>query len=98
MVAKCFSSLVLVPALLCVAVPGMAQQARTNPYSNLFKPRDLKEVARTQQSATPPAQSRTVCGMKLIPADPSIDPKFVIPRNDDATKYTIRIVPPPACR
>ena len=37
--------------------------------------------------------------MRLIPASPNVDPKFVIPRRDNGTKLSGRIVtPPPDCR
>ena len=39
--------------------------------------------------------------MRIIPADPRVDPKFIIPHRDTGTKYTMREVqspPQPQCR
>ena len=37
--------------------------------------------------------------MRIIPADPNVDPKFVKPAPDNGTTYSgHRITPPPACR
>ena len=82
------------------AVPSFAQASRANPYQKLFQPRDFKEVARAQQrdSARPSTQPRVVCGMKVIPADPKIDPKIFIQRQPDATQYAIRSIPPTICK
>jgi hypothetical protein len=86
--------------LLGNVVPSFAQASRANPYKNLFKPPDLKAVARAQQSdsVTRAREPRVVCGMKVIPADPSIDPKMIIPRPPDGTRYTMRVIPPPICK
>jgi hypothetical protein len=39
----------------------------------------------------------TVCGMKVIPADPSIDPKIVMPTPEDRGQFRIRRIAPPEC-
>ena len=92
-----FLSATLVALLLGLAVPAIAAESRANPYRNLFKPRDLKEVARAQQARQTPARPRVVCGMTVIPADPAIDPKIAIEPKKDGTRYTIRVVPPAVC-
>lgn len=75
-------------------------QRKSNPYSGLFQPfTPVKPNERTQ--ATPPstpAKPRVVCGMTVIPADPSIDPKFTIPPPDRSTKFTMRLIEPPICK
>jgi hypothetical protein len=75
-------------------------QRKPNPYSDLFQPAPLvKPGERTQ--ATPPSteKPKMVCGMTVIPADPSIDPrfKFMIPAPDRPTKFTIRAIDPAIC-
>jgi hypothetical protein len=47
---------------------------------------------------TPAAKPKVLCGMTVIPADPSIDPKFTIAPPDRQTKYTIRAIEPPICK
>jgi hypothetical protein len=86
--------------LLSSVVPAFAQGSRANPYQNLFKPPDLKAAARAEQrdNATRATEPRVVCGMKVIPADPNIDPKIFVERRADPTRYTMRIVPPPVCK
>jgi hypothetical protein len=86
--------------LLSSVVPALAQGSRANPYQNLFKPPDLKAAARAEQrdNATRASEPRVVCGMKVIPADPNIDPKIFVERPADATRYTMRVIPPPICK
>ena|SRR5688500_17720838 len=87
----------------CVAQPALAQQKpawqrQPTPYSGLFQPQDLKTAARQQQEARPSQQPRVVCGMLVIPMDPNIDPKMIVPRPTDGTRYTIRVIPSPVCK
>lgn len=75
------------------------QAHKSNPYSGLFQPAPLvKPTERTQ--ATPPstAKPQVVCGMIVIPADPSIDPKFTKTPPDRSTKFTLRVIEPPICK
>jgi hypothetical protein len=69
-----------------------------NPYSRLFEPQ--AKMAPPQRSGAPAAESkpRVVCGMTVIPADMSIDPKMQMKRKDSPTRYAIRSVPPPMCK
>lgn len=93
----------VVSLMLLAAAPTFAEQAptpRQNPYSRLFQARELLKQAleekRQQQSAP---KSRVVCGMTVIEANPSIDPKMAveIPK-DNKTRHTIRAVEPPICK
>jgi hypothetical protein len=93
MVARCCLSLVLV--LAGSATPAIAQQGRANPYGGLFKPRDLKEVARMQQAVPPPAEARAGCGVTKVPVSPGTDPK--VAKDPSITHYTMRVLPP-GCR
>ena len=98
MVAKCCSSSVLVVLGVLVlgsAAPAMAQPGRANPYGSLFKPRDLKEVARSQQRTQSPAESRIPCGTTMVPANPQSDPK--VARDPAITHFSMRVLPP-GCR
>ena len=93
MVRRCCLSIVLV--LSGAATPALAQEGRANPYGKLFKPPDLKEVARLQQN-TPAAPERHVaCGTTKVPANPQADPK--IARDPAITHFTMRVLPP-GCR
>jgi hypothetical protein len=61
---------------------------------------DARRALRERQTALrllPPEAPRVVCGMTIIPADPSIDPKMLI-EVPSAADYTIRRIPPPICR
>lgn len=60
-------------------------------FPNQF-PRQLR--AQAAEANTP----KVVCGMTVIPVNPKLDPKFVIPPPDTGTKYTMRVVPPAICR
>lgn len=81
-----------------------AQQARSNPYSKLFDAGDVKKAAAQQQvrqqvqQAQAQQRPRVVCGMTMMPADPTIDSKMVIqvPKRDDV-RHTIRAIEPPTC-
>jgi hypothetical protein len=88
-------------ALLAGAQIVLASEPRAgkNPYGRLFEPQPVR-VAPVQASRTPAddLKPRVVCGMTVIPADPSIDPKIRIKREDSQTRYTIRAVPPPICK
>jgi hypothetical protein len=91
MIAK-YSFLMMV--LFAAAEPAIAQQSRSNPYNNLFKPRDLKETARLQQ-APRPEQSSARCDITKVPVNPQTDPK--VARDPAITHYALRVLPP-ACR
>ena len=40
---------------------------------------------------------RVLCGMVLIPAYPTIDPKIIVKRQEPDTRFTIRAIEPPMC-
>ena len=91
-------------AILLIEIAGIVSLSaqgwsRSDPYKKLFQPQDLRAAARAQQDKSPqPARPNVVCGMTVIPTDPSIDPKMIERPKDDNTRYTIRAVPPPACK
>jgi hypothetical protein len=72
-----------------------------NPYSKLFDTRHAVARALLEQakSLTPAPKRTVVCGMTMIEAAPSTDPKMgVSPRKDEKTRFTIRAVEPPICK
>lgn len=77
-----------------------APTRRVDPYKKLFQQPPLDQTARAQRRADTAASTapRVVCGMTVIPMDPSIDPKMIIPRPPGDTRYTIRAIPPPICK
>jgi hypothetical protein len=46
-----------------------------------------------QKAPTPSLAPRQICGIKVLPADSSIDPKFESPLHDTKTQFAIRTVP-----
>lgn len=76
-----------------------------SPYSQLFKPPSAESVGRQVMEQEPaadgaPLTTPTVaCGMLMIPADASVDPRMRVgPSRTDNVTYTIRAVKPPVCR
>jgi hypothetical protein len=87
------------------AQPGFTPRSEKDPYRNLFgerlraeKPTPSPKLA---TPSPPPPQSpqapTIVCGMRIVPADPSVDPKIrVIP--PAGVEHSMRIVIPPMCK
>jgi hypothetical protein len=77
-------------------VSGPAAQRGWNPspYRKLFTP----ALPAPSTAETRAAKPVVKCGMSLIPADPSIDPTFIVPRPDDGVRYSIRSIEPPICK
>jgi hypothetical protein len=46
-----------------------------------------------QKAPTPSLAPRQICGIKVLPPDSSIDPKFEVPLRDTKTQFAIRTVP-----
>jgi hypothetical protein len=71
---------------------------KKNPYGKLFTPEHQPSI---QTAPTLPAgvagKPEIKCGMTMIPADPSIDPRIAI-SPPDGTRFTIRAIEPPICR
>jgi hypothetical protein len=71
-----------------------AEQA--NPYGKLFQAQQLLQQAVADKVKE--SRPTVVCGMVIIPADPSIDPKMrVTPPQDPNVEYKIRTIDPPVC-
>lgn len=80
-----------------------AQTPQAKPYESLFAPSGqirpappAPRVVVPEREAAP--KPRVVCGMTLIPADPTVDPRIAVTPPQTATRYTILAVPPPMCR
>ena len=71
-----------------------------SPYDSVFSEklrlakRLLREQARKLDAAPPP---RIVCGMTVIQADPTLDPKMVIRAPENGPDQKIVRIEPPAC-
>jgi hypothetical protein len=68
-----------------------------SPFAKLFVHPAPDGRAQRRAASDRPARPQVVCGTRVIPIDPLVDPKIYAPRVDD-TRYTIRAVPPPICR
>ena len=76
-------------------VPFQQQPSSSKPYRQLFEVPGLEtSVKRPAPIATP----RVVCGMTIIPADPSVDPKILVAPPREDTRHTPRVIPPPVCK
>ena len=98
---------------LVAAAPAGAQTLRLSPESLFEAPQSVQleglaraalRRAQQKQSLTSKSESssqkpRVVCGMMVVPADPKIDAaiRHPIPEGD-ASKFTLKIVTPPACQ
>ena len=73
---------------------GALRPSASDPYQKLFEPH--KGIQRSIDA--PVSKPKVVCGMTIIPADPTIDPQMeVSPKQDRNLKYTIRSIDPPIC-
>jgi hypothetical protein len=81
------------------ASTGLLSKSAQDPYKGLF-------VGPARRNPAPNASHivqgsgdrspRVVCGMLIIPADPSLDPGMKI-QPPDAERYTLRVLKPPMC-
>ena len=46
----------------------------------------------------PAPKPSVVCGMTVIPADPTIDPKIRVAPSNTGVTFTMRVVPPTICK
>jgi hypothetical protein len=98
---------------LVTTAPTGAQTLRLSPGSLFEPPRSVELLGRVQaalrtaqqkqsltsKSEPSPQKPRVVCGMMIVPADPKIDAAIMHPvPNSDISKFTLRIVTPPACQ
>jgi hypothetical protein len=111
-VATCISlwTVALVATMTSAAVSGQSpsperlgterESKRSNPYSGLFKPNGRERAAAAIPPAPPGVDTapRVVCGMTVVPVDPSLDRGIAVSPSDRSTRFTIRGVEPPICR
>ena len=108
--ARCYGTVVGLAAVIAVAAAPLAlaqvipptqveQVAPPSPAPGISSDqrRQALELARRAAAERWP-QSKVICGMTIIPADPNVDPKFVKPVPDQATKFTLRQATPAICR
>jgi hypothetical protein len=70
-----------------------------NPYEKLFQARESLKQALDQQTAKPAPKTKIVCGMMVVEADPSLDPRMAVtPPQDPKLSYAIRVFEPPVCK
>jgi hypothetical protein len=88
-------------------VSALGQDSVAPPFSKLFRPPTppLKpdtpvsppEGSTANRLLSPPVQPRVVCGMTMIPVDPSFDANIRRPVPLSGAKFTIKTVKPPVC-
>ena len=70
-----------------------------DPYGKLFLARPALMQAVDQQTAKAAPKAKIVCGMMIVEADPSLDPKMAVtPPQDQKLSYAIRVFEPPICK
>jgi len=104
---RVISLIVILGVTLLVSPTVAAAQNYSAPlFGKLFRPPStLSPTPATPSSRVDRAKSallsrlpaRVVCGMTLMPVDPSLDPKIKHPVPSDGTKFTLRIHKPPVC-
>jgi len=68
------------------------------PFGRLFEQADERAARQALQAVrSQKSEPKIVCGMVVIPADPRIDPKIVVPPPADAGTSKIRRIVPPVC-
>ena len=85
-------------AFLVLATPGWTQPTQSpphKPYQKLFSPGDLEAATRAVNRERDGRAASFDCAIRLIPADPSVDPKIRVGPPERTTRHTIRVIPPP---
>ena len=100
---RCFVAFAAGALVLATAVPAGAQEFK--PPANLFgqkppAPRPPKVDWNWRPSADQNAAARpsVLCGMTLVPADPTVDPKMRVAAPERGVAFTMRVVPPTTCK
>jgi hypothetical protein len=81
-----------------VSSPRGGQQ--TNPFASLFgaKPTPGASTPAQQSQWSSAQKPAVVCGMTVLPADPTIDPRIRVTAFRSGIRFTIRSVRPPVCQ
>ena len=76
--------------------PGWARYARPSLQTRtrkLFQARTALKQAVAQETSEAAPKTKIVCGMMIVEADPSLDPKMAVtPPQDQKLRYAIRVV------
>lgn len=89
-----FDDLFEPPALPDSRQDGGAQEGRTSMWPTL-PPVVTTDEDRIVLDEVP--DTGTPCGIRVVPADPSVDPQMPRAFSDPAVHHTIRVVPVPPC-
>ena len=80
---------------------ALRKEQSKDPYKQLFEAQTALKLAMAQaqaQAKTSPLKPKVVCGMMIIPADPTLDPKMrITPPQSPNLEYKIRVIEPPVC-
>ncbi len=78
---------------------ALRKEQSKDPYKQLFEAQTALKLAMAQaQAKTSPLEPKVVCGMMIVPADPTIDPKMrITPPQNPNLEYKIRVIEPPMC-
>ena len=91
----------IVVIMFAVTVPVFGDQSSINPkgYKQLFQAQQaLKAAVAQSQAKTSPLKPKVACGMMIVPADPTVDPKMrITPPQNPNLEYKIRVIEPPLC-
>jgi hypothetical protein len=91
-----------------VMTPPATPPSRKDPFGRLFRDPNIPQTppewhqpqaaphVRPQDAGETP-KPRVVCGLRIIPLDPSVDPKMRIPVPDTGVDFKIRRLNPPVC-
>ena len=78
---------------------ALRKEQPKDPYKQLFDAQQALQAAAGQARAqTAPLPPTVVCGMMIVPADPTVDPKMLItPPQNPNLEYKIRVIEPTVC-
>lgn len=78
---------------------ALRKEQSKDPYKQLFEAQTaLKSAVAQAQAQASPLKPKVVCGMMIVPADPTIDPKMrITPPQNPNLEYKIRVIEPPIC-
>lgn len=90
--------------MLAISMPATAQEFKL--HADLFgqkkpappRPPTVDWNRQPSQDRKAPARPSVICGMTVVPADPTIDPKIRVTPRDTGVKYTLKVVEPTVCK
>jgi len=76
---------------------ALRKEQAKDPYQQLFAAQQALKSAQ-QKAGVEQLKPKVVCGMMIVPADPTIDPKMrITPPQNPNLEYKIRVIEPPVC-